>query len=173
MTWTETKPIHWLLAIVVAAVWGMLLYRVTAQITAADEGRPAPASSSIAPLDTFPERPAQPYRAGFRDPFQRTPVEASPQPAPTPAPAPPKTTTDPQPTLQPARGPLLRGYTLVGVVDRTAIVRKPGQAIQFLSAGTYVEGAEVTTVTPDHVVVRHGERADTLRLTTSQQMTIR
>jgi len=173
MTWTETKPIHWLLAIVVAAVWGILLYRVTTQITASDDDRPVPASSRVAPADPRPERPAQPYRAGFRDPFQRTPVQAASPPSPTSSPLPPAPEPDPKPAPRPARVPLLRGYTLVGVVDRTAIVRKPGQAIQFLSAGTYVEGAEVTSVTPDHVIVRQDERADTLRLATPERMNIR
>jgi hypothetical protein len=173
MSWTDTKPIRWILGLVVVLVWGVVLYRVATRMAGPFE-EPNPIAQAQDPtVHSNADRPTVRYRGDFRDPFQpasgadgqldRQP-DVRPEPPET-APAPNPKPATPAPTRE---GPLLRGYKLLGVVDQTAIVRPPGQKVQFLKRGASVDGAEVTDVAPNRMVVQKNDRTDTLHISTSR-----
>jgi hypothetical protein len=174
MSWTDTKPIRWILGVIVVLVWGILLYRIATRMAGPSEVSNPMAQVQAPSVHSNANRPTVRYQGDFRDPFQQAsdadrrpnrqldprPEHPMTAPAQKPKPAPPEPS--------PAEGPLLRGYKLVGVVDRTAIVRPPGQKVQFLKRGAYVDGAEVTDVSPNRLVVQKDDRTDTLRISTSR-----
>jgi len=170
MSWTDTKPIRWVLGLVVVIVWGIVLYRIAIRMAGPSE---APKPLTQVPVSTShsnADRPAVEYRGDFRDPFQQASgTDRHPDlPAESPATAPAEKLEPSSPKSHAENGSLLRGYKLIGVVDRTAIVRPPGQKVQFLKRGASVDGAEVTDVAPNRIVVQREDRTDTLRISTSQ-----
>lgn len=169
-SWTDIRPVHWLLALAVLGVWGVVLYRVTTRVAGSGEENPSPTQVQ-APLPAFdaPDAPP-PYRGTFRNPFDRPGASPRPQPAPTPEPdatsdATPTPRRESAPTRTASRtSPLLKGYTLIGIVDRTALVRRPDQSVRILRPGSTLDATRVTSVTSHALVVRRDAQTDTLRM---------
>ncbi len=167
ITWSDIRPVHVALGVAMIAVWGILLYRVTAHLSRPSDEPGASANRTAWTMPPEGARPSStPYAGRFRDPFEPPGISRRRSvPAPTPDPQPvatqPEAPASPQPT---PTGPLLRGHTLIGVVDQTAMVREPGQRLRFIKSGEAVQGVRIVEVQPTYLVMQHEEQRDTLRI---------
>lgn len=146
----EMKSIQVSLVLVVALVWGYNALTIMEISTGEGEAMSVSTAEFDSTLLELPEQQAYRYNSDFRDPFQpalsrpakkeKKPVRKKPPPI------------------------VLPELKLAGVIEGTAILRNGKRGLFFAAVGDTVEGARVTAVAADSVVLVFKSKEFTVKL---------
>ena len=149
-------PLFYGLLCAMIFIWGKVAYDFSLGASEQDESvLPSVARAHRTPAGAVTPRVAPPdFDGEIRDPFAPPEVlfRAKPRSATALSQKKPEAAAEPPP------------FTLVGIVDETALLQGPGDLIVFARAGEEVFDVRFVEVAADRVVARFGGRSYTLEL---------
>lgn len=144
--WHDRKSLVVPLGVLAVTVWAYVLYTLVAAWPASEPDVQVPSLQAPDVTETI----AHVWQDDFRDPFSST-VRSEPPVSRVPR----NVSATPEVVVR---------LRLIGVVDGTAMLEQPDGGVLLARRGTDVEGGQVTSVSPEAVVLRIRGRTQTLRL---------